>query len=198
MQIYIGTAGGVVDATLFPSGAYDAETTLSPDGKSIVFTSARHGDLELYTANLDGTELRRVTYSPGYDGGAYFSHSGTKLVWRANRPQGQALTAYRNLLELGLVEPVGMQLFIQDDIKNPNSIRQLAQLNGTNFCPSFTRDDKAILFSSNMADPMGGSFQVRFSRLQSKSQTDAHFSHSPPALQNQSGWLWFGSTYHRG
>lgn len=48
---------------------YDAESTISPDGKKIVFTSARSGDLELWTMNLDGTELRRITYTPGYDGG---------------------------------------------------------------------------------------------------------------------------------
>jgi Tol biopolymer transport system component len=53
MQIYIGTAGGVI-STVFPGNSdfYDAETTLSPDGQSVVFTSARDGDLELYTAKL--------------------------------------------------------------------------------------------------------------------------------------------------
>ncbi len=51
MQIYIGEAGGVISSVFAGnSNFYDAETTLSPDGQSIVFTSARDGDLELYTS----------------------------------------------------------------------------------------------------------------------------------------------------
>ncbi len=67
MQIYIGGAHGRVDRTLAPSEFYDAESTLSPDGKSIVFTSARDGDLELYTVNLDGSNLLRMTVSPCFN-----------------------------------------------------------------------------------------------------------------------------------
>ena len=144
MQIYIGRAGGVIDSTLAVSGAYDAESTLSPDGKSIVFTSARSGDLELYTVNLDGSNLRRMTYSPGYDGGPYFSHNGKMICWRANRPQGQALTDYRNRLDLGLVEPVGMQLYVMN-IDDPNSARLIGPYNGTSFAPSFLPDDSGLV-----------------------------------------------------
>lgn len=87
MQIYIGQAGGRILGHVAPSDAYDAESTLSPDGKTIVFTSARSGDLELYLYDLETSSVRRMTYAPGYDGGAYFSHNGKMLVWRANRPQ---------------------------------------------------------------------------------------------------------------
>src|SRR5581483_6037574 len=48
---------------------YDAEATVSPDGKTIVFTSMRDGDLDLYTMGVDGTHIRRLTHEVGYDGG---------------------------------------------------------------------------------------------------------------------------------
>lgn len=159
MQIYIGGAHGAIHQRLAPSAFYDAESTLSPDGSTIVFTSSRSGDLELWTIRLDGTGLRRMTYSPGYDGGAYFSHNGKMLCWRANRPHGADLTSYLNLLNLGLVEPVGMQLFVMD-IDDPTSARMIGPLNGTNFAPSFLPDDSGLIFSSNMHDPEGGSFQL--------------------------------------
>src|SRR4051812_17793297 len=54
------------------SPGYDAEGTLSPDGRTIVFTSERDGDLDLYVMNVDGTNVRRLTTEPGYDGGAFF------------------------------------------------------------------------------------------------------------------------------
>jgi len=40
---------------------YDAEPTVSPDGRTIVFTSLRDGDLDIYTMDLDGGSVRRLT-----------------------------------------------------------------------------------------------------------------------------------------
>ena len=34
---------------------YDAEATISLDGKKIVFTSMRNGDLDIYSMDADGT-----------------------------------------------------------------------------------------------------------------------------------------------
>ena len=39
---------------------YDAEATISPDGKTIVFTSLRDGDLEIYTMKIDGNEYSKI------------------------------------------------------------------------------------------------------------------------------------------
>ncbi|MGH7408719.1 MAG: TolB family protein, partial [Candidatus Methylomirabilales bacterium] len=52
---------------------YDAEGAVSPDGKSIVFTSLREGDLDLYLMDIDGSNARRLTERVGYDGGPFFS-----------------------------------------------------------------------------------------------------------------------------
>ncbi|MBI2903498.1 MAG: PD40 domain-containing protein, partial [Candidatus Methylomirabilis oxyfera] len=73
-------------ARLTGSPGYDAEAAISPNGKQIVFTSMRDGDLELYLMNADGTHVRRLTHAKGYDGGAFFSSDGTKIVYRAYHP----------------------------------------------------------------------------------------------------------------
>ena len=54
------------------SSSYDAEATVSPKGDRMVFTSTRNGDLDLYTCDLDGRNVRQVTNTLGYDGGAFF------------------------------------------------------------------------------------------------------------------------------
>lgn len=59
---------GKIIQTLSSSGSYDAEATINPNGDTILFTSARDGDLELYNMNLNGTKLKRLTLTPGYDG----------------------------------------------------------------------------------------------------------------------------------
>ena len=58
----------------------------------------RDGDLELYSMNPDGSGVRRLTQRVGYDGGAFFSPDGSKIVWRANYPATeQARQDYRDL-----------------------------------------------------------------------------------------------------
>lgn len=144
----------------FPPG-YTAESTISPDGKRIVFTSDFEGDLELYTMDLDGSNIERMTYTPGYDGGAYFSFDNNMLVWRANRPQGADLTRYLQLLDLGMVEPVNMQIYITL-LSGPMAKVPIKVTNnsGVSFAPFFLPNNKGIIFSSNMHDPMGGDFQL--------------------------------------
>ena len=36
--------------------------------------------------NLDGSEQTRLTFEKGYDGGPFFSPDGSKIVFRASRP----------------------------------------------------------------------------------------------------------------
>src|SRR5690606_11800974 len=47
---------------------YDAEATVCRKDGSIIFTSTRDGDLELYRMDADGSNVVRLTEAPGYDG----------------------------------------------------------------------------------------------------------------------------------
>ena len=51
-DIYIANSDGSNPKKLAASKGYDAEATISPDGKQIVFTSSRDGDLELYIMDM--------------------------------------------------------------------------------------------------------------------------------------------------
>ncbi|MEK7730786.1 MAG: hypothetical protein AAB363_02905, partial [Planctomycetota bacterium] len=64
---------------------YDAEGSYSPDGKSIVFTSMRDGDQEIYVMDADGKNQRRLTDGKGYDGGPFFSPDGKTILYRGDR-----------------------------------------------------------------------------------------------------------------
>ena len=66
---------------------YDAETTITLDGKKLVFTSMRDGDLDIYTMDADGKNVRRLTNELGYDGGPFWSYDGKQIVYRAHHPE---------------------------------------------------------------------------------------------------------------
>ncbi len=101
-EIYSAKQDGTDLANITHSPGYDAEGAFSPDGKQIVFCSLRaafsfeklsselraryekdpswFGDI--YIMNADGSDVRRLTDAPGYDGGPFFSPDGQRIIWR--------------------------------------------------------------------------------------------------------------------
>ena len=79
---------------LTQNDAYDAEDAFSPDGKWIVFTSNRTGDLELYVMRPDGSGVVQLTHAKGYDGGPFFSPGGKQLVYRSDRAGNDLLQIF--------------------------------------------------------------------------------------------------------
>ena len=159
LEIYSSKLDGSDTRQLTDNGAYNAESTVSPDGRTIIFTSTKDGDIELYTMNTDGSNVRRVTNRVGYDGGAFFSTDGTKIVWRAGYPTTASDSAdYRRLLANRLVRPARVELWVAD--ADGSNARQVTRLGGANFAPFFHRDGKRIIFSSNHANPRSGKFDL--------------------------------------
>ncbi len=146
-DIYIANKDGSNPEVLIGGKGYDAEATVSPDGKYIVFTSTRSGDLELWRYEIKTGKLLQLTNTLGYDGGTFFSRDSKKIVWRASRPQGEEAEKYKELLKNGYVEPKSLNIFIADiDGKN---VQQVTNLEGANWAPFFHPSGKKILFCSN-------------------------------------------------
>lgn len=138
---------------------YDAESTVSPDGNTILFTSTRDGDLDLYTMNADGSNVRRLTDELGYDGGAFYSPDGKWICFRANRPADDTEAAeYRDLLNHHLVRPTRMDIWLMH--ADGSERAPVTDLGGASFAPYFTPDSKKIIFASNYEDPKGRDFNL--------------------------------------
>ena len=158
-DIFSAKPDGTDMKRLTSTNGYDAEGTVSPDGKKIVFTSARDGDLEIYDMDLDGSHQRRLTHALGYDGGAWHSHDSKWIVWRANRPTTSAeIKEYKELFAQNLVKPDKMELWIMR--ADGSEQQQITHFGGANFAPYFFPGDKKIIFASNMKDPKGGNFDL--------------------------------------
>lgn len=146
-NIYVANKDGSNEKELIGGDYYDAEATVSPDGKYIVFTSTRSGDLDLWRYEIETGEYLQLTNKIGYDGGAFFSRDSKQIVWRASRPTGDDAESYKKLLGEGLVEPKALNIYVSDiDGKN---VKQVTDLPGANWAPFFLPDGKKVLFSSN-------------------------------------------------
>jgi hypothetical protein len=158
-DIFVADLNGNIIKQLTDSPGYDAEGTVSPDGKMIVFTSDRSGDLELYTMNIDGTGVKQITSGLGYDGGAFFSPDSKSLVFRASRPTDDLEVAeYKSLLKQGLVAPSKMEIYTCNI--DGSNLKQVTKLGKANWAPFFTPDGQRIIFSSNHASDRGFNFHL--------------------------------------
>ncbi|HEV8548604.1 MAG TPA: M20/M25/M40 family metallo-hydrolase, partial [Polyangiaceae bacterium] len=157
-DIFKTNPGGAL-TRLTDTKGYDAEGTVCAKDGSILFTSVRDGDLELYRMDADGKNVRRLTHTLGYDGGGFFNSDCTRIVWRAARPKpGPELEDYQALLAQHLVRPTKLEIYVAN--ADGSDATQLTYLDAASFAPFFHPSGKRVLFASNYGDPKGREFDI--------------------------------------
>jgi len=119
MDIFIARRDGSKARQLTRTPGYDAEGSFSPDGKLIVFCSLRDAYPtnklsaadrrrletdpsyfgEIYLMRADGAKVRRLTRTPGYDGGPFFSPDGKRILWRRFTEKGDVADVFKMKLD---------------------------------------------------------------------------------------------------
>ncbi len=113
MDIYAADSATGAMKRLTDARGYDAEGSYSPDGQWMAFTSMRDAYnrpltdpekkmleenpsyfAEIYIMRADGSEQKRLTSVSGYDGGPFFTHDGSRIVWRRFDEQGLLADVY--------------------------------------------------------------------------------------------------------
>jgi len=165
-DLYTADADGKNIKQLTDTHGYDAEATVSPNGKKIVFTSERNGDLDLYSMDIDGRNIKRLTDAVGYDGGAFYSPDNKMIVYRRSTPTTQAeLARYKSLLAQHLVVPTVFEIWVMN--ADGTNKRQITNLAAGSFAPYFTPDGKKIIFCTNYfaTDPRKRNFDLALVNL---------------------------------
>ncbi len=149
-ELYLASPDGSTYQRLTRARGYDAEGSISPDGEWIVFSSNRDAYtqaltprqqelfnvdkaymLDLYSMRTDGTQLRRLTRAPGYDGGPFFSSDGREICFRRFSEDGTRAEIYT----------------IQAD---GSAERQLTRLGAMSWAPFFHPSGKYLIFTTNL------------------------------------------------
>jgi len=135
---------------LTDAAGYDAEASSSPDGRKIVFTSLRDAYPvarlssddrkrletdpayfgEIYIMNADGSGQKRLTFTPGYDGGPFFSPDGKRILWRRFDTNGVKADIYTMKLD-------------------GSEVRRLTDFGCTSWAPFYHPSGKYVIFTAN-------------------------------------------------
>lgn len=100
----------------------------SPDGKRFAFTSTRHGNQELYVADVAGGDWQRLTTDAAIDAHPSWSPDGKTIAFATGR-WGD--------LEIALINPDGTNL------------RRLTHSKGLDDYPAWSPDGRRVAFTSN-------------------------------------------------
>jgi Tol biopolymer transport system component len=146
-------AGNYSDANDYPQGAelytsdldgshvvrmtnnkvYDAEVTVSPDGKWILFGRQIDGKMDLYTMRPDGSEVFQVTHTPDWqEGGAQWMPDGKTIIYRAWKIQDQGQRGMP--MQIFTIKPDGTDM------------KQITSEAGTNWAPAPAPDGRHFVF----------------------------------------------------
>jgi dipeptidyl aminopeptidase/acylaminoacyl peptidase len=83
-ELYIADIDGGNRKRLTDNPYYEAEVSVSPDGKKILFTRQVDGALDLYLMNPDGSGEKKLTDTPdAQEGGSFFLPDSKTIITRA-------------------------------------------------------------------------------------------------------------------
>jgi TolB protein len=135
-DIYRSSADGVEVSPLTngPNRALNVEPAVSPDGKTVAFSSDRSGKPMLYLMNIDGSRVRRLTFAGKYNASPAWSPDGKTIVFASQD---------RDHFDIFTMTSDGSNLKRLTEATKPNG------RGANNESPSFSPDGRAILFTSD-------------------------------------------------
>jgi len=84
-EVFIGNPSNAPARALTAGISTDRQPCYSPDGKQVIFTSNRSGNLDVWALHLKTAVIRRLTDNPADDWDPAFSPDGKHFLWSSSR-----------------------------------------------------------------------------------------------------------------
>lgn len=89
-EIYSSTLQGGDVKRLTDNAYYDAEVSIAPDGRWVVFGRQIDGKMDLWRMRTDGSDQQQITFTPDWqEGGAQFMPDSETIIYRAWKRQDE-------------------------------------------------------------------------------------------------------------
>jgi len=118
-----------------------------PDGESIVFTSERDGNRNLYLMKINGSDLEQLTNHESSDYEPVFSPDGKSIVFTSERDGNK---------EIYIIDPIS------------KNVKNLSNHSGDDWNPRFYHDSQKIVFQSSR----DGNWEIYMMDLNGNGQTN--------------------------
>ncbi len=132
-ELYTSNPDGSDVKRLTNNAYYDAEVSVSPDGKWILFTRQVEGKLDLWRMKSDGTGQQQITHTPDLqEGGSFYMPDSKTILYRAWKREDQAQR--------------GMPMTIFTIKHDGTGQKQITHEPGTNWAPHPAPDGRHFVF----------------------------------------------------
>ena len=158
---------------------YDAEVSVSPDGKWILFTRQIDGKLNLWTMRPDGSGQKQLTFTDEWQEGGSFYIDNERIIFRAWNIKDQAQR--------------GMPMSIFTMNADGSDRKQITTDSGTNWAPHPAPDGEHFVFVKVLPP---GNYEVYVMSLKTGEQIRLTYSEAFdgfPALSPDGKLLTFDS-----
>ena len=140
--------GSITPITFGPNGSINVDPVVDSKGKTIVFSSDRGGGVMLYSMNINGKNIRPITWQGSYNSTPDYSPDGKKIVF-SGRSKGR--------FDIFVMNADGSKLRRLTSAKKENGTW------ANNESPSFSPDGRYIVFTGNQT----GKYQLYIMNLSS-------------------------------
>lgn len=132
-ELYTSDLDGGNIVRLTNNKYYDAEVSVSPDGKKILFTRSIDGKCDLWIMNVDGTNEHQITFTDEWqEGGSFFLKDSKTIIYRAWERKSEGKR--------------GMPMTIFTINADGTDLKQITHDDGTNWAPHPAPDGDHFAF----------------------------------------------------